>query len=69
MGAKITIDCATLMNKGLELIEAHHLFDTQWISLNVDTSSGRIHSMVGFVDGSVKRSSEPLTNEAAIQLR
>ena len=55
MGAKITIDCATLMNKGLELIEAHHLFDTPMDKLEVLVHrQSRIHSMVEFVDGSVK---------------
>ncbi len=55
MGAKITIDSSTLMNKGLEVIEAHHLFgmDYDRISVVVQPQSA-IHSMVEFVDGSVK---------------
>lgn len=55
MGAKITIDCATLMNKGLEVIEAHHLFDQpiDAISVLVHPQS-KIHSMVEFKDGVVK---------------
>ena len=54
MGAKITIDSATLMNKGLERIEAMHLFncDLDFINVVVQRQS-KIHSMVEFVDGSV----------------
>jgi len=53
MGAKITIDSATMMNKGLELIEAHHLFDIpeDRIDILVHPQS-IIHSMVSFTDGS-----------------
>ncbi|MGA2622949.1 MAG: 1-deoxy-D-xylulose-5-phosphate reductoisomerase [Bacteroidota bacterium] len=55
MGQKITIDSATLMNKGLEVIEAHWLFDLppEKIEVLVHPQS-IIHSMVEFVDGSVK---------------
>ena len=55
MGAKITIDSSTLMNKGLEVIEAHHLFALPYdrISVVVQPQSA-IHSMVEFSDGSVK---------------
>ena len=54
MGAKITIDSATLMNKGLEFIEAHHLFDMAPEKIDVIVHPQSIvHSMVGFVDGSV----------------
>jgi len=55
MGAKITIDSATLMNKGLEVIEAHWLFDVpvERISVLIHPQS-IIHSMVQFTDGSVK---------------
>ena len=55
MGAKITIDSATLMNKGLEVIEAHWLFGlpAERIEVIVHPQS-IIHSMVEFVDGSVK---------------
>ena len=54
MGKKITIDCATMMNKGLELIEAHHLFAMapDRIDIVVHPES-TIHSMVEFCDGSV----------------
>lgn len=55
MGPKITIDSATMMNKGLEVIEAHHLFsmDYEDISVVVQPQSC-IHSMVEYTDGSVK---------------
>lgn len=55
MGNKITIDSATLMNKGLEVIEAHYLFDLppEKIEVVIHPQS-IIHSMVEFVDGSVK---------------
>lgn len=51
MGRKITVDSATLMNKGLEVIEAHHLFGSRVIDVVVHPQS-IIHSMVEFVDGS-----------------
>ena len=55
MGPKITIDSSTLMNKGLEVIEAHHLFAMPYekISVVVQPQSA-IHSMVEYSDGSVK---------------
>jgi 1-deoxy-D-xylulose-5-phosphate reductoisomerase len=55
MGAKITIDSATLMNKGLEVIEARWLYDVpdEGISVVVHPQS-IVHSAVEFVDGSVK---------------
>lgn len=55
MGDKITIDCSTLMNKGLEVIEAHHLFGVPIddISVLIHRQS-KIHSMVEFTDGVVK---------------
>ena len=54
MGAKISVDSATMMNKGLELIEAHHLFNlpSERIDVLVHPQSV-IHSMVEYVDGSV----------------
>ena len=55
MGRKVTIDSATLMNKGLEVIEAHWLFDLPFDSINVLVHPQSIvHSMVEFGDGSVK---------------
>lgn len=54
MGAKITIDSATMFNKGLELIEAHYLFDMPADRLEVIFHpQSVIHSMVEYVDGSV----------------
>ncbi len=54
MGAKISVDSATLMNKGLELIEAHHLFGlpSERIDIVVHPQS-IVHSLVEFVDGSM----------------
>ena len=54
MGAKISVDSATLMNKGLELIEAHHLFglSSERIDIVIHPQSV-VHSLVEFVDGSV----------------
>jgi 1-deoxy-D-xylulose-5-phosphate reductoisomerase len=55
MGNKVTIDSATLMNKGLEVIEARWLFDTHFDSINVLIHPQSIvHSIVEFADGSVK---------------
>ena len=55
MGDKITIDSATLMNKGLEVIEAHHLFAVPIDTIDVIIHrQSKIHSMVEFSDGSVK---------------
>lgn len=55
MGPKITIDSSTLMNKGLEVIEAHHLFDMSYKDIEVVVQrQSAIHSMVEFSDGSVK---------------
>jgi 1-deoxy-D-xylulose-5-phosphate reductoisomerase len=54
MGAKISVDSATLMNKGLELIEAHYLFAVPSEQLDVVIHpQSVVHSMVEFVDGSV----------------
>ena len=54
MGRKITIDSATLMNKGLEVIEAHWLFNVPASAIDVVVHpQSVVHSMVEFVDGSV----------------
>ncbi|MCR4881545.1 MAG: 1-deoxy-D-xylulose-5-phosphate reductoisomerase [bacterium] len=54
MGNKITIDSATLMNKGLEVIEAHHLFNKDYDDIKVVIHPQSIvHSAIEFVDGSV----------------
>jgi len=55
MGNKITIDSATMMNKGLEVIEAHWLFEIAPDAIDIVVHpQSIIHSMVEFVDGSVK---------------
>lgn len=55
MGKRVTIDSATLMNKGLEVIEAHWLFEMSYDNIMVLIHPQSIvHSMVEFVDGSVK---------------
>ena len=54
MGPKITVDSASLMNKGLEVIEAHHLFGLPYEAIDVVVHPGSIvHSLVEFVDGAV----------------
>ena len=55
MGAKITVDSATLMNKAFEVIEAHWLFGVHWDDIQVVVHpQSVVHSLVEFVDGSVK---------------
>lgn len=55
MGAKITVDCATMVNKGLEIIEAHWLFDMPYDKIGVVVHPQSIvHSMVTYKDGSMK---------------
>jgi 1-deoxy-D-xylulose-5-phosphate reductoisomerase len=55
MGPKVTIDSATLMNKGLEIIEAHHLFGIPLEAIGVTIHpQSVVHSFVEFVDGSLK---------------
>jgi 1-deoxy-D-xylulose-5-phosphate reductoisomerase len=52
MGGRITIDCATLMNKGFEMIEAHHLFGVPYERIDVVVHPQSIvHSMVNLNDG------------------
>jgi 1-deoxy-D-xylulose-5-phosphate reductoisomerase len=54
MGNKISIDSATMMNKGLEVIEAHHLFDVHVDRIDIAIHPQSIvHSMVEYVDGSI----------------
>lgn len=54
MGAKITVDSATMMNKGLEIIEAHHLFGVDEARIDVVVHpESRVHSLVEFVDGTL----------------
>ncbi len=55
MGPKVTIDSANLMNKGMEVIEAHWLFDVPFDRIEVMIHPGSlIHSMVEFAEGSIK---------------
>ncbi|MBP3883818.1 MAG: 1-deoxy-D-xylulose-5-phosphate reductoisomerase [Olsenella sp.] len=68
MGPKITIDSATLMNKGLEVLEAHHLFDVSVDEVNVLVQrQSMIHSMVEFSDGVVKAQLGPSDMRLPIQ--
>ena len=54
MGAKVTIDSSTLLNKGLETIEAHHLFDFPYDRIRIVVQrQSAVHSMVEYEDGSV----------------
>ena len=55
MGPKITIDSATMMNKGLEVIEAHYLFDLEYSQIHVLVHpEGIVHAMAEFRDGSLR---------------
>ena len=55
MGAKITIDSATMMNKGFEVIEAHHLFDVPYSQIDtILHPQSIVHSMVEYKDGTIK---------------
>ncbi|MFI3330047.1 MAG: 1-deoxy-D-xylulose-5-phosphate reductoisomerase [bacterium] len=55
MGKKITVDSATMMNKGFEVIEAHHLFNIDYKKIEtIMHKESIIHSMVEFVDGQIK---------------
>ena len=68
MGRKVTVDSATLMNKGLEVIEAHWLFGVPYDRLDVVIHPESIvHSMVEFVDGSVLAQLSPPDMRFAIQ--
>ncbi|MEX2504168.1 MAG: 1-deoxy-D-xylulose-5-phosphate reductoisomerase [Egicoccus sp.] len=69
MGPVITCNSATLMNKGLELIEAHELFDIPWDRLDVVVHpQSVVHSMVEFVDGSTLAQLSPPDMRLPIQL-
>ena len=68
MGDKITIDSATLMNKGFEVIESHWLFSVPWDDIAVVVHpQSTIHSMVEFDDGSVKAQMGPPSMRLPIQ--
>ncbi len=57
MGAKITVDSATMMNKGLEVIEAHHLFHLPYTKIEtILHKESIVHGLIYFCDGTVKAS-------------
>jgi 1-deoxy-D-xylulose-5-phosphate reductoisomerase len=69
MGPKITIDSATLMNKGLEVIEAHHLFDLEYSQIHVLIHpEGVVHAMAEFRDGSLRAEMATADMRLPIQL-
>lgn len=69
MGAKITIDSATLLNKGYEVIEAHHLYGAGYGSIKtVIQPQSIVHSMVEFADGAVLAQLSNPSMELPIQL-
>jgi len=69
MGPVITVNSATLMNKGFELIEANELFDIAWDALDVVVHpQSVVHSMVEFVDGSTIAQLSPPDMRLPIQL-
>jgi len=68
MGPKITIDSATLMNKGLEVIEAHHLFGLEYDRIDtVCHPQSLVHGMVEFVDSSTLLQAAPTDMRVPIQ--
>ena len=69
MGPKITIDSATLMNKGLEVIEAHYLFDLDYSQIHVLIHpEGIVHGMAEFRDGSLRAEMATADMRLPIQL-
>lgn len=69
MGAKITVDSATLLNKGFEIIEAHHLFGADYGAITaVIHPQSIVHSMVEFCDGAVLAQLSRPTMKLPIQL-
>lgn len=69
MGAKITIDSATLLNKGYEVIEAHHLYGAPYSKITaVIHPQSIVHSMVQFQDGATMAQTSYPTMELPIQL-
>ena len=68
MGPKITVDSATLINKGLEVIEAHWLYDMPYDAIEVVIHPESIvHSMVGFTDGTIMAELGPADMRLPIQ--
>jgi 1-deoxy-D-xylulose-5-phosphate reductoisomerase len=69
MGPVVTINSATLMNKGLEIIEAHYLFDIPYSKIEaVIHPQSVVHSMVEFVDGSTIAQASPPNMKGPISL-
>lgn len=69
MGRKITVDSATLMNKALEVIEAHHLFGLPYEAIQVVLHpQSAVHGLVEFADGSVKAQVGPADMRIPIQV-
>jgi 1-deoxy-D-xylulose-5-phosphate reductoisomerase len=69
MGPKITIDSATLMNKGLEVIEAHHLFGLEYSQIHVLIHpEGVVHAIAEFRDGSMRAEMATADMRLPIQL-
>ncbi len=69
MGAKITVDSATLLNKGYEIIEAHHLYNAPYSRMEaVIQPQSIVHSMVEFADGAVLAQLSNPSMELPIQL-
>jgi 1-deoxy-D-xylulose-5-phosphate reductoisomerase len=69
MGPVVTINSATLMNKGLEIIEAHYLFNTPYAQIEaVIHPQSVVHSMVEFVDGSTIAQGSPPNMKGPISL-
>ena len=69
MGPVVTINSATLMNKGLEIIEAHHLFDIPYFDIEaVIHPQSVVHSLVEFVDGSTIAQASPPNMKGPIAL-
>jgi 1-deoxy-D-xylulose-5-phosphate reductoisomerase len=69
MGPKITIDSATLMNKGLEVIEAHYLFDLDYSQIHILVHpEGVVHAMAEFRDGSLRAEMATADMRLPIQL-
>ncbi|HET9671412.1 MAG TPA: 1-deoxy-D-xylulose-5-phosphate reductoisomerase [Actinomycetota bacterium] len=69
MGPKITIDSATLMNKGLEVIEAHHLFGLEYSQIHVLIHpEGVVHAIAEFRDGSLRAEMATADMRLPIQL-
>jgi 1-deoxy-D-xylulose-5-phosphate reductoisomerase len=68
MGPKITVDSATLMNKGLEVIEAHHLFDLPYDDIDIVVHpQSTIHGIVELVDGTMLMQAAPADMRIPIQ--